>query len=182
MLKLYKTVAREASHSKRKHGPRSPHLKVEASSSSATPTVEDPDVSSFREPLKNAAKEAGIKKRIDLHPLRHSYGSNKIRADWGLKKVSMLLGHTDIQITSEVYTDLLDGDLKVRDDFRFDNPHDLAARILAELIARSTQGGALGENLVQKVEQGLDLAIRLASSGKMPLDLQQDVPCRVTAF
>ena len=31
----------------------------------------------------------------------------------------MLLGHADISITSRIYTHLLDGDLKVQDDFRF---------------------------------------------------------------
>ena len=67
-------------------------------------------------PLKRAALRAGITKRVDVHMLRHSYGSNKIRAGWGLKKVSMILGHADIAMTSNVYTHLLDGDLKVRDE------------------------------------------------------------------
>ena len=71
---------------------------------------------SIIKPLKDAAKKAGISKRVDVHMLRHSYGSNKIRAGWGLKKVSTILGHADISITAEVYTHLLDGDLKVRDE------------------------------------------------------------------
>jgi hypothetical protein len=78
------------------------------------------DRDSFLPPLKRAAKRARIEKRIDIHTLRHSYGSNKIRQGWGLKKVSMLLGHSDIVITSKIYTHLLDGDLKVRDEFLFD--------------------------------------------------------------
>ena len=78
-----------------------------------------PHEDSFLKPLRRAGKRVGIEKRIDLHTLRHSYGSNKIRMGWGLKKVSMLLGHSDISITSNVYTHLLDGDLRVRDDFRF---------------------------------------------------------------
>ncbi len=78
-----------------------------------------PHEDSFLKPLKRTAKSAGIKKRIDLHTLRHSYGSNKIRAGWGIKKVSVLLGHSDISITASIYTHLLDGDLKVRDDFLF---------------------------------------------------------------
>lgn len=73
---------------------------------------------SFLKPLKTAANRAGIKKRIDLHTLRHSYGSNKIRAGWGLKKVSIMLGHSDISITAKIYTHLLDGDLKVCDELR----------------------------------------------------------------
>ena len=77
---------------------------------------------SFLMPLKRAAKRAGIQKRIDIHTLRHSYGSNKIRAGWGLKKLSLLLGHADIQTTSNVYTHLLDSDLRVRDAVRSENP------------------------------------------------------------
>jgi integrase len=80
-----------------------------------------PDKYSLRRPFQRAAKRIGIEKRVDLHSLRHSYGSNKIRAGWGIKKVSMLLGHSDISLTARIYTHLLDGDLKVQDDFRFDN-------------------------------------------------------------
>jgi len=74
----------------------------------------------FIKPFQRAARRAGIKKRVDLHSLRHSYGSNKLRAGWGLKKISMILGHADVSLTARIYTHLLDGDLKVRDDFRFD--------------------------------------------------------------
>src|SRR3954447_22379103 len=75
---------------------------------------------SFLRPPQRAARRAGIKKRIDIHTLRHSYGSNKIRMGWGLKKVSLLLGHADIQTTSAIYTHLLDSDLRVQDEVRFD--------------------------------------------------------------
>lgn len=73
---------------------------------------------SFLKPLQRAAKRAGIKKRIDIHTLRHSFGSNKIRMGWGLKKVSVILGHADIRTTSTIYTHLLDSDLKVQDEVR----------------------------------------------------------------
>ncbi len=55
--------------------------------------------------------------RPDKYSLRRPF---QIRAGWGLKKVSLLLGHSDISLTARVYTHLLDGDLKVQDDFRFD--------------------------------------------------------------
>ena len=74
---------------------------------------------SFLKPLQSAVKTAGIKKRIDVHSLRHSFGSNKIRAGFGLKKISLLLGHADIQTTSSIYTHLLDGDLRVKDEVTF---------------------------------------------------------------
>ncbi len=79
-----------------------------------------PDKDSFLRPLKRAAKRAGIEKRVDLHMLRHSYGSNKLRIGWGLKQISKALGHSDISITANIYTHLLDGDYKLRDDYRFD--------------------------------------------------------------
>lgn len=66
--------------------------------------------------MKAAAVEAGIKKRVDIHTFRHSYGSNKIRMGWGLRKVSQILGHSDIQATASYYSHLLDGDLKIRDE------------------------------------------------------------------
>jgi integrase len=75
---------------------------------------------SFLKPLKTAAKKVGIEKRVDLHAMRHSYASNKIRSGWGIRKVSQILGHSDITLTSEVYSHLLDGDLKVQDEFLFD--------------------------------------------------------------
>jgi integrase len=75
-----------------------------------------PHEDSFLKPLRKAAKLAGIAKRIDLHTFRHSFGSNKIRAGFGLQKVSKLLGHSEITLTSKVYSYLLDGDLKVQDD------------------------------------------------------------------
>jgi integrase len=85
-------------------------------------TGERPHEDSFLKPLRRAARLAGIHKRIDLHTFRHSYGSNKVRAGWGLKKVSLLLGHSDISITAGIYTHLLDADLRVQDQFRFDRP------------------------------------------------------------
>ncbi len=95
------------------------------------------DRDSFLVPLKFAAKRAKINKRVDLHTLRHSYGSNKIRQGWGLKKVSMILGHSDISITAKVYTHLLDGDLKVRDDARMEISK--SAESSADKVAQAVQ-------------------------------------------
>lgn len=97
-------------------------------------------------PFQRAARRIGIAKRVDLHCLRHSWGSNKIRAGWGLKKVSMILGHSDISLTAAIYTHLLDGDLKVRDDFQFDkslqtqnSSKDYLASVSVEKPASGTQ-------------------------------------------
>ncbi len=118
---------------------------------------------SLLKPLQRAAKRAEINKRVDLHTLRHSYGSNKIRAGWGLKKVSMILGHSDISITSNVYTHLLDGDLKIRDDFRFDNPGE------EENIDRVSQTFESFETLVQRLVTGL------VESGVSPTQLESSI-------
>lgn len=75
------------------------------------------DPSRFLKPLKKVVSKIGIEKRVDLHTFRHSYGSNKIREGFGLKKVSKLLGHTEVTMTANIYTHLLDGDLKVRDEY-----------------------------------------------------------------
>ena len=112
-------------------------------------------------PLKRAGIDAGITKRIDLHTLRHSYGSNKLRQGWGMKKVSMILGHADIKITAKVYSHLLDGDLKIRDEFAFDfhgaSPNDEnlksaeMSEIQTEMISRLsvTSEEALRETMVR---------------------------------
>ncbi len=133
------------------------------------PRGKRPDKASFREPLIYWAKKAGITKRIDLHTMRHSYGSNKIRAGWGLKKVSMLLGHSDISMTANVYTHLLDGDLRVRDDFRFDRPdraenseeaRSFASKVLAGLLAKATNDAGT----LERIEAELDRVIAAAKS------------------
>ncbi len=93
------------------------------------PNGERTNINSYIRPLKRAAKGVGIKKRVDIHTLRHSYGSNKIRAGWGLKKVSVLLGHVDIKITANIYSHLLDGDLRVSDNFNlFDNSDNISEK------------------------------------------------------
>lgn len=110
---------------------------------------------SFLKPLQGAARQAGINKRVDLHSLRHSYGSNKIRMGWGLKKVSRLLGHSSIEITSKVYTHLLDGDLKVSDDarFAFDNKLESADIDQSEGDTASTMASALAKMLTEKLTE-----------------------------
>jgi hypothetical protein len=106
---------------------------------------------SFLRPLQRAVKRAGINKRVDIHTLRHSYGSNKIRKGWGPKKVSMNLGHSDIQITADVYTHLQDGDLKVRDEFRFDN--EIGTENSGKLEGESQDMVAVLANFISSVNQ-----------------------------
>ena len=81
----------------------------------------------------------------------------------------MLLGHADISITAKVYAHLLDGDLKVRDDFRFDfdkseNSEDIinvaridekVAQILAQAISESTLQLPQAEGLLPAILERL---------------------------
>jgi hypothetical protein len=104
---------------------------------------------------------------VDLHTLRHSYGNNKIRQGWGLKKVSLILGHSDISMTANVYTHLLDGDLKVRDDFRFDEERrkelqeDQSAERMASLLSEFVQTLARTGTVAEKdLESCLAKAIK----------------------
>jgi len=125
---------------------------------------------SFLRPLQRAVKRAGINKRVDLHTLRHSYGSNKIRGGWGLKKVSMILGHSDIQITADVYTHLQDGDLKVRDEFRFDNG------------SRTENSGKLegvSQDMVAAVTQFIHTIHQVSGEELTSPSLTQNVSCMI---
>lgn len=106
-----------------------------------------PRPESFLRPLKRAVKRLGIKKRIDLHTFRHSYATNKIRAGWGIKKVSMLLGHADISMTSKVYTHLLDGDLKVRDDV-LNHDSNVLLKAITSAMAQSEEAKAKIQDLL----------------------------------
>ena len=127
-----------------------------------------PHEDSFLRPLRTAARRVGIKKRIDLHTFRHSYGSNKIRLGWGLKKVSMLLGHSDISITSNVYTHLLDGDLRVRDDFRFsDDRSGPATQVVGKVSDKAHQAAQMAHTMTSALKDapnGADSIERIISS------------------
>jgi integrase len=115
-----------------------------------------PHEDSFLKPLRAAAKAAGIKKRIDLHTFRHSYGSNKIRKGFGLQKVSRLLGHSDITITSQIYTHLLDGDLKVQDSI-FNQPQEESVDQLTTKLLESVLKCENGFQILKSFQSVLNL-------------------------
>lgn len=54
---------------------------------------------------------AGDDARCSFHRLRHSFGSNLIRAGANVKAVQLLMRHSSIQTTLNIYAHLLDGDL-----------------------------------------------------------------------
>jgi len=71
------------------------------------------DPEGAQQALKGALKECGIKKRISIHSLRHSFGVHLVEGNVHLRHIQELLGHADPQTTA-LYTRLSEPALQNR--------------------------------------------------------------------
>lgn len=53
--------------------------------------------------LRGAVKRSGINKRVTCHTFRHSFASHLLRANYDIRTIQQLLGHSDIR-TTMIYT------------------------------------------------------------------------------
>lgn len=58
-----------------------------------------------------AAKRAGITKKVSPHTLRHSYGTHLLEAGVDIRKIQILLGHSQLS-TTQLYTQVSTEELK----------------------------------------------------------------------
>ena len=61
--------------------------------------------------LREAARRAGIEKKISPHPFRHSFATHLLEGGASIRQVQELLGHESI-LTTEIYTHLDDSHLR----------------------------------------------------------------------
>ena len=61
--------------------------------------------------LKKSANKAGIKKRVHIHMLRHSFATHLLQQGINLRLIQEILGHDSIK-TTEIYTHITSTDIK----------------------------------------------------------------------
>lgn len=59
--------------------------------------------SQFSKALRKAVRETGINKRVGSHTLRHSFASHLLLANYDIRTIQDMMGHSDVK-TTMIYT------------------------------------------------------------------------------
>ncbi len=62
--------------------------------------------------LARLGRDAGLKERLSPHKLRHTFATNSLKYGGSLEYVKIILGHSDIKVTSDSYMNPEFGDVK----------------------------------------------------------------------
>jgi site-specific recombinase XerD len=90
------------------------------------------DRGSTQKAFARVVADTGIRKKVSIHSLRHSYATHLMEAGLHLSGVQALLGHASPQTTAR--------DVRMTETVRADS-HDTVNRLIAEL-ARATRAAA----------------------------------------
>ena len=67
--------------------------------------------SDIQRAVKSAAFKAGIPKRVSPHTLRHTFATHLLQANYDIRQIQQMLGHSDIR-TTMIYTHTIKSDAK----------------------------------------------------------------------